>query len=676
MKLLKTIFDIRQFKTILISLFILFLPFFYTESTLDPVLTIRFLLFSILVFILFLLSLKEKTNDFYLRHPIVKSFITLFFIFLFSATFNDSIISEAIYSTLKLALFVIFLTILSGALKDASNRKKIFLSVGLFSLISSALYIYQIIGLKINNIQYKNFEALASTFANKNLLASILFLSIPFNVYNAKSKNIIKKTISFLALFLMLLVFYFTMSKAVIIALLILFFSVFILKFTPEKFSKFFSLSLVCTLLFLCFTLIHLSNSQNVYSEKIKQKLIYLTQNKALFLDKKASFGTRLNLYKNTFDLIKNNPVLGVGPGNWKIQHGKYSLYGTLGENGRKLVQRPHSDLLWIASEAGIIAGIVYLLIFIIALQHIHKKVFIDSKNQTLFNYSIIGVVLGYFFISLFDFPSERVAHNIMFVLILSYIISINHKKPQKKLNNNFRNFLCFIVFLIICSTIYIADVRHRGETYLTKAKFYKGKNSWRIIVKNVDKAYIPNIYEIDRSGTPIHWHRGVANFSMGKIEDSFLDFKLAYSFNPYHLHVLNNIGTIYEIKGNSEVAKNYYKKALLISPRFEEASVNLAAILFNENKIQESLDVILRCNIPQDYLKYERYLKTIAVNLIYTYLKEKKTNIADIKKIRDLKKLFEVDNKVAIKIMRELYEKRKNNGNHYLDLYLNKKAT
>ena len=102
-----------------------------------------------------------------------------------------------------------------------------------------------------------------------------------------------------------------------------------------------------------------------------------------------------------------------------------------------------------------------------------------------------------------------------------------------------------------------------------------------------------------------------------------------------------------------------------------------MAAILFNENKIQESLDVILRtCNIPQDYLKYERYLNTIAVKLIDTYLKEKKTNIADIKKIRDLKKLFEVDNPNAHKIMRELYEKRKNNGNHYLDLYLNKKAT
>ena len=54
---------------------------------------------------------------------------------------------------------------------------------------------------------------------------------------------------------------------------------------------------------------------------------------------------------------------------------------------------------------------------------------------------------------------------------------------------------------------------------------------------------------------------RGVANFSMGKIEDSFTDFKLAYSFNPHHLHVLNNIGTIYEIKGNSEVAKKIITK-------------------------------------------------------------------------------------------------------------------
>ncbi|MDB2368925.1 hypothetical protein N9V43_01430 [Flavobacteriales bacterium] len=209
------------------------------------------------------------------------------------------------------------------------------------------------------------------------------------------------------------------------------------------------------------------------------------------------------------------------------------------------------------------------------------------------------------------------------------------------------------------------------GEVYLTKAKFYKDKNTWQAIIKNVDKAYISNIYEIDRSGTPIHWYRGVANFSLGKLDDSYEDFKKAYEFNPYHLHVLNNIGTIYVLKGNSNVAKHYYQKALLISPRFEEVSVNLAAILYNEQKLQESLDVILRCNIPKDRLKYSKYLKTISRKLIDNYLNKKKLNSANREKIKTLKRLFREDYKLALMTMRGLYEARKIHNENYLDLYL-----
>ena len=66
-----------------------------------------------------------------------------------------------------------------------------------------------------------------------------------------------------------------------------------------------------------------------------------------------------------------------------------------------------------------------------------------------------------------------------------------------------------------------------------------------------------------------------------------------------------------------------YYERALDISPRFEEVSVNLSAILFNEGKVQEALDVILRCNIEKDYLKYDKYLKTIS-KMIKNYKEEK----------------------------------------------------
>ena len=604
-------------------------------------------------------------------HPIIFAFISLLFIYIISTFFIRDVISEGIYVTLKLAVFIIFLISVANVLKDESCRDRIFSSVSIFSLVCCVLYIYEFIGFIFNNNDLIDIETLASTMANKNLLSSVLFLTIPFNFYNFKSKNKVFKFLSTLALLLILIVCCLTMSKATLLALIILGISISIIKFSSQFFSKFYYFSLVFIFIISCFALLYVSKSKSSFTDKIKQNLIEYSKNDKLFSDKKGSFGTRLNLYNNTLDLIQKNPVLGIGPGNWKIQHGQYSLYGTLGENGRKLVQRPHSDFLWIACEGGIIAGIIYLMIFLIALKTIHKKSYEDEEGNAFFYYSIFGTLLGYFVISLFDFPFERVTHNLFFFLLLSYLISIRSNANLDFLKRKYnRLFWCFSI-LIICSSTFIANARHSGEIYLTKAKFYKGKNSWQAIIKNVDKAFIPYIYEIDRSGTPVHWYRGVANFSIGKMEESFEDFKIAYGYNPYHLHVLNNIGTIYELKGNSNIAKKYYQKALLISPRFEEVSVNLSAILFNEQKIQESLNVILRCNIQQDHLKYDKYLKVICLKLIDNYLNEKQLGNSDRNKILALKRLFRDDYKLARRIMRELYEGKKTFRGHYLDLYL-----
>lgn len=662
---------IIDYKSFLISLFIIVLPFVYSDSTLDPVLTLRFLSFSILVLALCLLSIKEKIDKSLLGHPIFLAFTSLLIIYGISTFFISHVISEGIYSILKLAVFIVFSIIVANVLKDDSCRDRIFNSVSIFSLICCVLYLYEFIGFTSNNNDFRNIESLASTMSNKNLLSSALFLTIPFNFYNLKSKNKVFKFLSILALLLILTVCYLTMSKATLLALIILSISIFIIKFSPQYFSRLYYFSIVFIFIISCFTLLYIGKSKSSFTDKIKQNLIEYSGNDKLFSNKKASFGTRLNLYNNTLNLIQKNPLLGIGPGNWKIQHGQYSLYRTLGEDGRKLVQRPHSDFLWIASEGGIIAGIIYLMIFLIALKTIHKKSFEDKEGNVLFNYSIFGTLLGYFVISLFDFPFERVTHNLFFFLLLSYLISVKSNENLNFLKRKYNQLFWYFSILIICSSTVVANARHSGEIYLTKAKFYKGKNSWQAIIKNVDKAFIPNIYEIDRSGTPIHWYRGVANFSIGKLEDSFEDFKLAYNYNPYHLHVLNNIGTIYEIKGKSTIAKKYYRKALLISPRFEEVSVNLSAILYNEQKIQESLNVILRCNIQKDHLKYDKYLKIISLKLIDNYLNEKQLSNSDRNKILVLKRLFRDDYKLARSIMRELYEGKKTFKGHYLDLYL-----
>ena len=673
MELKRRIIDLKCYLT---SLFIIILPFLYTEETLDPVLSLRFFLFSILVLILTLLNFKKKIDISLLRHSIVLCFLSLISIFCISTLFLNNVISEAIYVTIKLALFLFYLINITDILKDDLCRNRLFISISLFSIICSVLYLFQVTNLYFYHSDRSKWffitdlTKLAATMANKNLLSSALFLTIPFSFYNLYSCKKIVRIISILSLMLIPIVFFFTNSKATLLGLFILILSILVLKLLPKTFVKVFYYSVIFTFLISCFSIVYINDYKSSFSLKLKDHLIEYSNNEELFNDKRSSFGTRINLYKNTLDLIKKNPILGVGPGNWKIQHGKYSLYRTLGEDGRKLVQRPHNDFLWIASESGIISGIIYLLIFIIALKNIHFKIYKKDDKKVLFNYSVFGVLLGYFSISLFDFPLERITHNILFVILLSYIISLS-KKSQLNVSNRFHKIFWFISVFFICISSYVAKARHTGEIHLTKAKFYKGKNSSKLIIRNVDNAFIPNIYEVDRSGTPIHWYKGVANFSLNNLDESFNDFKIAYQHNPFHLHVLNNIGTLYELKGNSTKAKMYYNSALDISPRFEEVSVNLSAILFNEGKIQEALDIILRCNIEKDLLKYDKYLKTISLSMIENYLNNTKLKISDRNKILYLKGLFLNDIIQAKFKIRHIYELRKSSNSHYLDLYL-----
>lgn len=663
---------IIDFKSYCISLFILLLPFIYSEVTLEPVLKIRFLSFSFLVFALSVLSIKGSIEKEIYKHPIILSFLLMFFFYIISTIFNSVVVSEAIFSTLKLGVFIVFLINIIDVIKDDSCRRRIFTSISIFSFFCCLLYVYQYINHIIIDEKTIRIEELAATMSNKNLLSSALFLTIPFNFYNLNSNLKSIKLLSLTNLILIPIICFIIFSKATLIAVFFLLLSVLFLKYSTQYFSKIFYYSII-SFLILCFTsliLISTSNSDN--SQIVKSQITKYSNSPNLFKNKRGSFSTRIHLYENTLDLILNNLILGVGPGNWKVQHGKYSLYQRLGENGRKIVQRPHNDFLWIASEVGIIAGIIFLFIFMIALKYSHKNSYNNNEDDSLFKYSVFGVLLGYFFISSFDFPSERLTHNFLFFLLLSYVISTSLKSSNNFFKKNVNRLIWCFSFLIITSFLYVSNSRYKGEKLLAKVKFYKGKNNWQKIIRNIDNAYIPYIYELDRSGTPIHWYSGIANFSLNKFDDAFEDFKLAYQFNPYHLHVLNNIGTIYQIKGHTNKAIEKYNTALQISPRFEEASVNLAAVLFNQQKIQESLDVILRCNIEKDIIKYDKYLKTIFLKLINNYFEDNKLNPLDEKKILSLKKLLNNDFNKAKVILRDLYEIRKKENNHYLDLHLN----
>jgi tetratricopeptide (TPR) repeat protein len=115
-----------------------------------------------------------------------------------------------------------------------------------------------------------------------------------------------------------------------------------------------------------------------------------------------------------------------------------------------------------------------------------------------------------------------------------------------------------------------------------------KQETNWEQVIIKTDM--INNrVYSVDPTSTPVYWYRGVAHFSLNRVEEALKDFKLAQKAHPWHIHVLNNIGSCYMILNNLQLAEEHYLKALTISPSFKESKINLSIVHYNRGKYRQA---------------------------------------------------------------------------------------
>ena len=645
---------------LLIQVFIALLPIVFSFSTSDPTLNIRFLYLSVFV-ILFSSTYLYKKELFSLeiiKSPVIILFIILIFSCLFS-TFINGFTAEAIYFLIRLILLLLFIYFTADYLLK-SNFKDLLIPLLLFSLFSSLVYIYQfydsfqeIVLISDNWHRNKAFDSISGSMGNKNLLASIHFLIFPIIIYSLRNSNRWIKLLSLLTLILTFFIFFQTQSRSVIGALSISIITYFIISRNSLKDIKIF-LSYSIILILIGFTFLYSTNRIDSFKKEVTKTINF-------------SASQRFALYNTTSDLILDNLFFGVGPGNWRIKIWNYGLYNnTFGDS---FAQRPHNDFLWLFAEGGIFAGLSYILIFLILLRDSYW-LYKNSKNAYFFKL-IFCCLLGYGFISFFDFPFERTSHLIILFLFAAIIIS-NKIQTSSIYYKKVPIGIYLILFSFLFLSTYIGFIRLNGDIYSTKAISFKKKNNWRQVIKNIDKAYHKSLYNIDGTSTPLLWYKGIANTNQNKLNNALSDFQKAYIHNTNHIHVLNNLATLYEINGKYDLAKKFYNKSLDINPTFKEARVNLSVIFYNEKKYIDALDVILESKIDlywrrvRDNDNYDFYLKTIFNSWLIE--KNKTLDSNEQKLLNNLSLYFDDHPASAERKLRAVYNKRKNLNIGYIE--------
>jgi tetratricopeptide (TPR) repeat protein len=227
--------------------------------------------------------------------------------------------------------------------------------------------------------------------------------------------------------------------------------------------------------------------------------------------------------------------------------------------------------------------------------------------------------LIGFAFISFFDFPMERIEHQILFytfltIIILDYKNRFESNADLLKLNKPGLILFYSIACVNVITSLFIGFKRYEGEKGTVQVFVAHQNQDWINLIRLVDETK-NNYYETDPISIPLDWYKGVAQFSLNQFPEAKQTFLQAYAIAPYNIHILNNLASTNEKLGEHQLAVKYYSEALRISPAFEESILNLSAVYFNIGDFDKAYETIDKCPYTCQDAKYIVFLKAILRN-------------------------------------------------------------
>lgn len=507
--------------------------------------------------------------------------------------------SLAILSRYGLVLSFLFLTI------ELIKAKKISLdlltkAILIFASIASLYAGFQLLKAAADGAFLDGIYSVKGAFSHKNLLSSVLMLSLPFTVIGfAKFKG--------------------WQKKGSLILLFLLITEIFVLRTRGVWLSTLMGTLVACGVFYM-------NRNKAIEGLKFPKKIFFgglamaILVFAALFSTKEVqstvsdqtNVETRFKFWENSLEMVKEKPILGVGAGNWKIYFPKYNLDG-LDNNviqGITHIQRPHNDYLWVLSEGGFLGLVFYLGIFVFTFLRIKKNIQeAKTVEEMAVDLAIIFGLIAYLSFSMTDFPMERISLNALLVCL----IALAHRNDLDG-KIEIRGQVLAGFFAVICiAALGVLSQRYAGEKGSVEIlKFNRQQNAQRLIpaVENAENDY----FNLDNYGNPLRYFSGIAKLVQKDTEGALADVDIAETHHPFNILVLNLKGNALRNKGNVEEALVYYKKATEIAPRFEQALLNEADIYLQEKDYENSLLSITKV-IPN--VKNQKYTNILISDLM-----------------------------------------------------------
>lgn len=551
------------------------LPFIWFNGLIDPVLLPQYLFHGLIVVIATTPSLfKQPSKITFPRWPLLG--LLAWWVLVALSVFQAISLPIALFEAMRWGVFVLTTLLFYQTQRRHPNFLPLVLkTLVVGSLTQASLAVYNWLPYVATDLQ-NPFPV--GTHVNSNLYGLAFLFCLPFLVLAVFQLKKSWKILATVAVISALAMIYGSGSRAASLALAIaipvtgLALGIRYLRKSPRFAIG--ALLLTIVVLGIAWWAMGIAFRGKVGSENFQ----LLWQENAELTPQSPSLDHRMVLWNKTMDMVGDQPLLGTGIGNWKLNVAAYGFhaYDDQGNFGMDIPQRTHNHILEMAAEIGIPGLVAFL--FVLGMAIWGSARFVLQKEGPEFQQ---GLALLAFWIAclapfMFNFPLERPFH--LLIVALALALSFQGFPLKTSLSNKLISGLAIglsSVFVLFCA------MKMRDETDFKKVRRLKASQQWEELWETPTSRF-SNWQPINpETGLPLSWYKGLAALALGKGELGLEKMEAAREIAPHHIAVRANLAAAYNLVEQYQDAKEIYSHLLQDFPSYEDARLNLAVTLF-----------------------------------------------------------------------------------------------
>jgi len=460
-----------------------------------------------------------------------------------------------------------------------------------------------------------------TVYSNKNILAASIFVKLPFALWLITFESGWKRAFAVIAGLAGLVAILFMSSRAFYIGLFFLtvaYLAYLGLNYFREKNKNFTRLILLYVGGLVAAILIFTVTQEVLYPKRAGVYNVGITQRLSTISEKEESSNKRLTAWERSFHVIKKEPLLGCGLGNWKV----VTLKEENETNPNYIYQyKAHNDFIETTTEVGIFGGLFFAAIFFVILFRFFKSVYLQKDSDYL-KYLFLPAfgLMAYFFDAFFNFPQDRPEIQALFALFAGAGIALTQmsgstnkqsapedstSQDENRLTRFSGSYLQLIekrgsvayqilaaklaVLLLICGYMLILNFQSLKLQRIIKDEMNTGKLTQSSDLFMNGFPWIPDINVV---GEPIAAQKARYLINEKKYDKAIEVLKKDHS-SPYDTRPEYFIAMAYFNQGKNDSAMIYNQKVFQYKPRMFENLSMMCAILERTGRSKEAIPLL-----------------------------------------------------------------------------------